>query len=149
MRITATIRVVSVAYWLLVTFLLLAPDPLALLGITRGPGPPGGRMEHFLLFWVLAFLVCASRPPLRWGPLACLLVGYALLTETLQVFVPTRTVELLDYAENLLGLAAGWGLWGLIQTRFVGPASTPGGSAEGAEPPPAGPSREGRVEDPD
>jgi len=149
LRITATIRVVSVAYWLLLTVLLLAPDPLALLGITRVPGPPAGRMEHLLLFGVLAFLACASRPPLRWGPLAGLLVGYAVLTETLQVFVPTRTVELLDYAENLLGLAAGWGLWGLIQTRFVRPTSTSGGSAEAAEPPCVRPRREGPGEDPD
>ena len=149
MRITAAIRVVSVAYWLLLTVLLLAPDPLALFGITRVPGPPGGRMEHLLLFGVLAFLVCASRPPLRWGPLAGLLVGYALLTETLQVLVPTRTVELLDYAENLLGLAAGWWLWGLIQTRFVRPTSTPGGSAEGAELPTARANRKRRGEDQD
>ena len=149
MRITATIRLVWVAYWLLLTVLLLAPDPLALLGITRAPGPPSGRMEHLLVFAVLAMLACASRPPLRWGPLAGLLVGYAALTETLQVFVPTRTVELLDYAENLLGLAAGWGLWRLIQRRFARPTSTPGGSVEAAKPPPANPSRKEREKDPD
>lgn len=149
MRITGTIRVVGVAYWLLLTVLLLAPDPLVLVGITRVHGPPGGRMEHLLLFAILALLACASRPPLRRGLMAGLLVGYAVLTETLQTFVPTRTVELLDYLENLLGLAAGWGLWRLIQSRFGRPSSTHGGSARPTEPPPAGPSREGPGEGPD
>jgi len=149
LRIAPTIRVVWVAYWLLLTVLLLAPDPLAMLGITSIPGSPGGRMEHLLAFFVLALLACASRPRLSWGMLAGLLVGYAVLTETLQALVPTRTVELLDYVENLLGLAAGWGLCRLIGPRGARPASTPEGDEETAEAPPAGPSQFGVGESPD
>jgi VanZ family protein len=80
-----------------------------------------------MLFVLLALLVRASRLPLRRGTLVGLLVGYAIVTESLQVFVPTRTVELLDFVENLIGLAAGWGLWRLIETRFFTRTSTPGG----------------------
>lgn len=135
MRITTTIRVVGVAYWLLLTVVLLAPDPRALLGITRAPGPPGGRVEHLVLFGVLALLACASRLPLRRGPMVGLLVGYALLTETAQALVPTRTVELLDYVENLLGLGAGCVLWRLIHWRFPEPNAPSGGSAAATGPP--------------
>jgi len=143
LRITAAIPVAWVAYWLLLTVLLLAPDPLAVLGITRVPGSPGRRMEHLLVFALLALLACASRPRLSWATLAALLVGYAVLTETLQAFVPTRTVELLDYLENLLGLAAGGGLWRLIRSRCPIPNSPPGGNATPPRPPAREPSDEG------
>ncbi len=114
----ATIRVLLAVYWLALTVLLLAPDPLKWLGIVKVPGAPGGRWQHFLSFGLLAVLVLASRLRLRPGVLLGLLVGYAIGTESLQWLVPTRTVELLDYAENLLGLAAGWALWRLIANRF-------------------------------
>jgi hypothetical protein len=111
------VRVGCVVYCLLLTFFLLVPDPLALLGIESLPGPPGGRGVHLLLFFLLAVLVCASRLPIRPRVLAGLLVAYALTTETLQLAVPTRTVELLDYAENLAGLAAGAAAWGWFERR--------------------------------
>ena len=125
----AAIRVVLAVYWLALTVLLLVPDPLKWLGIVRAPGPPGGRMQHFLLFGLLAVLVLASRLRLRRGVLLGLLVGYALVTESLQWFVPHRTVELLDFTENLLGLAAGWGLWWLISRGFGRRTSDPKGGA--------------------
>ena len=74
-------------------------------------------MVHFFLFAMLGFLVWASRLPVRPGLVLGLLVAYALVTESLQWFVPTRTVELLDYLENLLGLAAGGAVWCALQRR--------------------------------
>jgi VanZ family protein len=127
------IRVVATAYWLLLTVLLLAPDPLELLGITGATDSSGRRMEHFALFAVLALVVCASRLPVRRGAVAGLLVAYALIAETLQAFVPTRNVELLDYVENLLGLATGGVIWWWIQARFIPSAPTPEGTAEASE----------------
>lgn len=107
MRLT---RIACVAYLVLTSVLLLAPDPWELMGFDDSPSV-GGRGEHFCMFAVLAFLVHAGRGPLsrRWTVAA--LIGYALATETLQAFIPTRCVELLDYLENLLGLAAGTIAW--------------------------------------
>jgi VanZ family protein len=111
------IRLGLVVYTLVLSFLLLAPEPLKLLGCSSPPGASSLRMVHFSLFAVLGFLVFASRWPLRRGLVIGLLVAYALVTETLQGVIPNRTVELLDYLENLLGLAAGGAVWWSLQTR--------------------------------
>jgi len=46
-----------------------------------------------------------------------LLVVYAFGVETLQWFFPPRKVELLDYLENLLGLALGTAIWRLASRQ--------------------------------
>ena len=119
----SVVRLTCAVYWLLLTVLLLVPDPLALVGIHGPIGPPGGRMIHFLFFTVLALLICVSRWPIRRGLLAGLAVAFALATEMLQGFVPQRKVELLDLTENLLGLATGTAIWCLIRNKLVGPTS--------------------------
>ncbi len=110
---------------MLLSFLLLAPNPLAVLGIRRPPGPGGGRGAHFLLFTLLALLVLASRWPMGRRLLVggLVLVAFALGTELLQSLVPNRTVEVFDLAENLLGLAAGAGVWLMVRSRFPCPSS--------------------------
>lgn len=113
------VRVVCVAYWVLLSVLLLTPDPLGMLGIPRPPGPPGGRIFHFLLFTLLALAVHASRWRIRPRLLAGLLVGYALATETLQAFIPNRKVELLDLIENLLGVGMGTVIWWFVQAKIL------------------------------
>jgi VanZ family protein len=133
------IRVGLAVYLLLLSFLLLAPEPLKLLGFTSPPGASSLRMVHFCLFAVLGFLVWASRLPVRPGLVLGLLVAYALVTETLQWFVPTRTVELLDYLENLVGLASGGAVGHLLQGRGPVGADRRAAKAEGndMEAPPA------------
>ena len=111
------IRLVCTAYCLFVTLLLVAPDLLKLLGIERLPTPEGGRGVHFAVFALLAFVVYASRFRVHRGLTLALLVAYALLTESLQGFVPSRSVELLDLIENLLGLGFGTAIWLLVQKR--------------------------------
>ena len=103
------IRCICVAYWLLLTTLLLAP--LELFGIMRIPGSSGGFGVHFVIFAVLGGLVAACRFPLRSVLLTVLLVAYATATELLQGLVPTRECTLRDLLENLLGLAAGTAIW--------------------------------------
>ena len=52
---TILIRAALGVYLLFLSFLLLTPDPLKLLGVA---GPPGGsslRMAHFSLFSVLSW----------------------------------------------------------------------------------------------
>jgi hypothetical protein len=116
------IRGACVLYWMLLSFLLLAPDPLAVLGIRRLPGPPGGRGVHFLMFTLLALLVLASRWPIGRRLLVGGLVAFALGTELLQGLVPHRTVEMFDLAENVLGLAAGTSVWLMVRTRLPRPS---------------------------
>ena len=105
------LRLACAAYWLMLTVLLLVPNPKALLGLRYTPGNLSQRGVHFLFFTVLVVLVMAGRPPLRRRTLVAVLVGYAVVTETLQSLVPLRTVELIDYLENLAGLAVGAGIW--------------------------------------
>jgi VanZ family protein len=101
------LRGVCLGYAALLTVLLLTPDPAGLLGWERvGPEPPD-RGTHTTLFALLAVLFLASRFALSARKTAAILVVYALAVESLQYFAPPRTVELLDYAENLLGLACG------------------------------------------
>ena len=106
-----TIRCICIAYMLLLTVLLLVPDPLALLGIPPSHGNTSGLGTHFSVFAVLGVLVSASRPTLRTMLLVGLLICYATATELLQSLVPERDTSPLDLLENLLGLAAGAALW--------------------------------------
>ncbi len=112
------LRLICAAYWVLLTVLLLVPDPGALFGIQRIPGYSTGVGVHFALFAVLGVLVLASRVSLEHALLAGLLTVYAITTELLQALVPLRTIELRDFAENLLGLAAGIAIW-WIARKYV------------------------------
>jgi hypothetical protein len=111
-------------YATVLTVFLLVPDPAELVGLSRVPGPASGRGIHFLAFAVLAGLTHAARLPIRAFPLAFLLVFYACSVETLQAFVPRRTVELPDYIENIGGLVAGATVW-WIAARAVSPSRPP------------------------
>ena len=112
MRITTwLIRIASAAYLVALTTLLLASNPVAwLLGLIPDDSVPS-RGTHFTAFLILAILVAASRLPWRATVQALALIVYALAIESMQGLVENRTVELLDYVENLLGLAAGLLLW--------------------------------------
>lgn len=119
-NLTRPIRAAFVFYIAFLTVLLLVPDPLALLGMSELPGPDEGRGVHFCAFCLLGLLAVASRLPIRRERLIAGLVIYALATETLQMLIESRSVELLDYLENLTGLACGAGahrLLGWISAR--------------------------------
>ena len=107
------LRVVCAAYWSVLTVLLLLPG--SLLGTHRVAVGLGSVGVHFVAFTVLGFLFACSRWPLRRAWLAVLLGGYAIAVESLQWLVPLRTVELPDFVENVVGLAAGFAIWKLVQ----------------------------------
>jgi hypothetical protein len=109
-------RAVCCVYWLLLTMLLLVPNPAAWAGLHAVPILPWGKFGiHLAAFTMLALLVHATRWPKRpWWPLLALLVLYGVTTETLQIFVPHRTARIMDGVENILGVAAGSGIYLLV-----------------------------------
>ena len=111
-----TIRLLICAgYWGLLTVVLLVPNPAAVVGLRKVPVFPWGDIGiHFTAFTILTLLVHGSRWPRGIGwPFLAVLVAYGITTESLQWFVPSRAVELLDYTENILGVAAGTGIYWL------------------------------------
>jgi VanZ family protein len=113
--------IVCFAYWALLTVLLLAPDPAAMIGIRRMPHVPLGDVGmHFAAFALLSLSLHFVRWPKRpvlWLPAVLLLYGLA--TESLQYFVPPRAVELHDYVDNILGVLLGAAIYWAVQRRFA------------------------------
>ena len=107
----------SLAYWLLLTTLLLVPNPAAVFGLHAVPIFPWGKFGiHLTAFTILAVLVHGTRWPRRlcWSLIVFLAV-YGIATESLQIFVPHRTARVMDGVENMLGIAAGSGIYWLLQ----------------------------------
>ncbi len=104
-------------YWSVLTVLLLAPNPDAVVGLDKASFSFRSDIAiHFLAFSVLAVLVHGTRWPKRIGwPLAAVPAAYGIAAESLQAFVPTRSVGLQDYIENILGIAAGTGIYWLAR----------------------------------
>jgi hypothetical protein len=99
----------ALCYWLLLTVLLLVPNPAALIGLHGVPMLPWGKFGiHLLGFTGLGFLAHATRWPKRpcW-PLIVFLVVYGIATESLQLLIPPRTAQVADGIENMLGIVVG------------------------------------------
>ena len=64
---------------------------------------------------MLALLIHASRLPIGRVLLWSTIVAYTVTAELLQSLVPHRVVDVVDLAENLLGLVAGTGIWWAIR----------------------------------
>jgi hypothetical protein len=103
-------------FWIMLTMLLLVPDPAALVHLQRVPVFPWGKFGiHLIAFTILSVWVHATRWPKRlWWPLVAFLVAYGFTTESLQLFVPKRTARVMDGIENILGIAAGAGIYWLL-----------------------------------
>lgn len=107
---------ICAGYWGLLTVLQLVPAPAQAIGLPRGTTFPGIDFGvHFTAFTLLTLLVLGVRWPKRLGwPVLAVLLLYGLTVESLQGLVPSRTVELRDYVENMLGVAVGAGFYWLI-----------------------------------
>jgi hypothetical protein len=101
-------------YAVLLTYLLLTPEPLFLFGSAAGEihgavdGTVSTYMQHTLAYAVLmAFLVWMSS--VRSGPSVFVCInfaaGHALLTEGLQILVPGRHGDLWDLVADFAGMA--------------------------------------------
>jgi VanZ family protein len=119
-------RMACFAYWILLTTLLLTPNPAALMGLHKVPILPWGKFGiHLTAFTILSILVHASRWPKRphW-PMLFLLMLYGIATESLQILVPPRTSRVMDGVENCLGILAGAAIYWLL-LQLVQPLTRP------------------------
>lgn len=104
-------------YTVVLTYLLLRPDPLWLLGASGQDiertidRTIAGFVQHVLAYALLACLLAwASRTTcgslrLSWAVLA---IGHGIGAELLQHFIPRRYCDWPDGLANTLGVAFGW-----------------------------------------
>ena len=110
-----TFRAVAVLYTLLLGWLLLAPDPLAIFGVAGAAAEEAidwslsGAVQHVGAFAVLSALWCLSSCDQRGRIAAVLLSGFfGAAMELLQLLVPTRFCDWYDLLANLVGIVLGW-----------------------------------------
>jgi hypothetical protein len=105
-----------VAYWILLTILLLVPNPAGLVGLHHVPIFPWGKFGvHLIAFTILCILMHAMRwPKPVWWPLVVVLMLYGITTESLQNLFPPRTPRVMDGIENCLGILAGSAIYWLL-----------------------------------
>jgi len=117
---------ICLGYWVLLSVLLLVPDPAAVVPLPEVPAFLWSDVAlHFAAFALLAVLTYAARWPQRpGGLLVILLLAYGMGTELLQAMVPLRTVAIEDCAGNLLGILVATGVYRLAQ-RAVQRLSNP------------------------
>ena len=104
-----SLKTLGIVYLAVLTALLLSRDPLDLLVIDSDLLLLEALMPfaHLLSFLLLSFFALSVRWPLRRPAVLSILVIYAIATEGLQWFVNGRTPELVDLAQDLLGIAIG------------------------------------------
>ena len=92
---------ISLLFSLLITS-LLATTPLDYRVVASGFGD---KLEHLLAFLTLAFLADFSFPRQPWNRIKFIsLLGYGLLLEIIQHFMPWRLFSIWDLAADALGL---------------------------------------------
>jgi hypothetical protein len=103
-------RIVCICYFIFLTLLLLTSDPARLIGMQGGlPWILQAMLPlaHTISFLVLAMLALMTRWPVpRWS-IVLILAAYAGMTEIIQGYVPHRTPELMDWFQDLVGIAVG------------------------------------------
>lgn len=97
---------------LCLTFWLVTPNPFVRLWIPAPLQPLlfRGYIIHFSVYFLLTTLLLplCDRSRLHLRLCVALLAAHAFMTETSQIWTPTRTWDLGDLACNLTGIAAGW-----------------------------------------
>jgi len=106
------------AYFLVLTAALLVSNPFAVAGEREDAfhelyDQYVEPVAHFVAFIPLGFLFLASGWPVRRRTRLILLAVYAVGTESLQGFIPSRTPQWQDVTQNVAGAAAGVAIWWL------------------------------------
>jgi VanZ family protein len=103
-------RKVLAAYWLLLTFLLLARHPLGWFSENRTAESLYGRFEpvaHLVSFTLLTLLALSTRWRITRYTLVALLAVYGVATELVQSQIPGRSMQLVDLVQDLAGIVLG------------------------------------------
>lgn len=113
-RFGIVMRYTSLCYWSVLTFGLLARNPIGLLRGHSAFSHAYAAIEpavHFLTFALLTLLVLSGSWSVSRRLMLGVIVAYAAMTEMLQGLVPGRTPEWSDLLQNLAGMAAGLAIW--------------------------------------
>ncbi len=92
---------------MVVTTLLLVPNPGVLVGMRQAPLARYALLAHVGSFFLLSVLTLSSRLPLSVPATLAGLLFYGAAVELLQGLVPRRTVSFADFLANALGIAMG------------------------------------------
>lgn len=140
-RSTRLARIAAGAFALLLTYLLVAPSPLAIFGDDGAnveesfDRSVSGFLQHLAAYGVFTLLVLLACRTRRGRTIALLLVAaHAGVTEAVQHFVPLRHTDWADLLANAIGIAVGfltWLIMGPIRKRHtlnvLQPEPKPGG----------------------
>jgi VanZ family protein len=107
-------RIAFLAYFVYLSILLISQDPARWIG-TSGNIPEFLRMlmpiAHSISFAVLSFLTFSACLPIpKWGILFSLAI-YGGVTELIQSAIPHRSLELMDWIQDLCGILLGFALF--------------------------------------
>ncbi|MET0378418.1 MAG: VanZ family protein [Spongiibacteraceae bacterium] len=114
-----TPRRAQVLFW-------LALLSISMLAFMPGPEVPVStrwdKGDHTLAFFVLSVLAMLSWPRQPWWRLALWLIGYGVLIEIVQAFLPSREASLLDLLADSTGIALHGVFYVFMARRFSAPA---------------------------
>jgi len=97
-RIRQAFRLALGACVLAIAYLAFAP-------LSQAPGTPFDKLNHFLAFAVLAWLADMAYPGRHLAKYRlAFLLGYGLIIEVTQGFLPFRELSLLDFGADAVGI---------------------------------------------
>lgn len=128
-------RKICAGYWLLLTGLLLARDPLHIFDGGRRLDEAYDYVEpvaHLASFTLLAWLVLITRWPLRRRWLMGIVAGYGVATELVQSQIPGRHMQLPDLLQDFGGILLACVLFWCWQRFRKWPTALPTATKEAA-----------------
>lgn len=109
-RIWQTILFPSLIF---ILFLATTPDPYPV------PASSSDKINHIMAFSCLGGLTCWSYPRRGMSLLLALLIGYGLVIEITQAFLPFREFSLLDLLADALGAGIGVMMGRFLRNRLI------------------------------